>query len=302
MPDAVKMPDAVNVEEADTVNVGEPSAVNAAASAAEGFGPRATRVLASGVGPVLLVAALAGVQILTMKHLSKTNEVLLNLAVLLVVYSLHARFIERRVAVELSLRRLPELVYGALLGTGLIAAVMLVLTLVGVYHLHGLVTTPVDLPGAAITVLTAATLEELIFRGYFFRWLSRWNVWGAIGVTSLFFGLAHLANPHASLLAAVAIAVEAGVLLGAAYWLSGNLWFPIGMHMGWNYAEGPLFNVPISGTAVHGLVRGSFSGSPLLTGGEFGIEASLVALAICGAVGFAMLWLCVRRHAIPVRA
>jgi hypothetical protein len=150
-------------------------------------------------------------------------------------------------------------------------------------------------------VLTGAAFEEIIFRGYVFRWIARWNVWGALAATSFFFGFAHLANPHASVFSCVAIAAEAGLLLGAAYWLSGNLWFPIGIHAGWNFAEGPLFNVPVSGTAAHGLIRGTIRGPDLLTGGAFGIEASVVALVACTAAGIVMLLFCVRTKARPVR-
>ncbi len=75
---------------------------------------------------------------------------------------------------------------------------------------------------------------------------------------------------------------EAGVVLGAAYAVSGRLWLPIRLHIGWNFTEGSIFGMSVSGlTASSGWVRGSLSGSPLMTGGQFGPEASAVAVLVC---------------------
>ena len=59
--------------------------------------------------------------------------------------------------------------------------------------------------------------EEMLFRGVLFRWLEEFGgSWTALLLTSAFFGAAHLANPNATIIAAVGIAFEAGVLLGGA--------------------------------------------------------------------------------------
>src|SRR5471030_2266301 len=74
----------------------------------------------------------------------------------------------------------------------------------------------------------------------------------------------------------VAIALEAGILLGAAYALTGRLWLPIGLHLGWNFAEGSIFGMAVSGGSQKGsLITGELHGSNLLTGGVFGPEASI---------------------------
>lgn len=129
----------------------------------------------------------------------------------------------------------------------------------------------------------AGILEELLFRGLLFRLSSKiLGTWGALLVTSALFGAAHAANPGATVSSSLAIALEAGILLGAAYAATGRLWLPIGLHLGWNFTEGSLFGMTLSGNAMgSGLIRGSLDGPQILTGGEFGPEASIVAVILC---------------------
>ena len=85
--------------------------------------------------------------------------------------------------------------------------------------------------------------------------------------------------------------LEAGVLLGAAYVVTQRLWFPIGMHIAWNFSEGSVFGMQVSGNSTaSSLVRGSLTGSNLLTGGAFGPEASIAAVTVCLAVAILLLY------------
>ena len=93
--------------------------------------------------------------------------------------------------------------------------------------------------------------EEILFRGVLFRWIEEFGgSWAALLITSIFFGAAHLFNPNASPIAAFGIALEAGLLLGAAYMLTRSLWLPIGIHAAWNFTQGEVFDIPVSGTSV----------------------------------------------------
>ena len=122
----------------------------------------------------------------------------------------------------------------------------------------------------------------------------------ALRPPNLFFGAAHLFNQNATVLSAVAITVEAGIFLGAAYMLTRRLWLPIGIHTGWNFTEGGVFGAAESGSAPHGWLQSTTSGPAWLSGGEFGPEASVVTVIICGAIGLALvLW--VARHGGIVR-
>ena len=84
-------------------------------------------------------------------------------------------------------------------------------------------------------------------------------------------------------------------MLGAAYMLTRRLWLPMGIHAAWNFTQGEIFDVPVSGTDSHGLVDAKLQGPALLTGGGFGLEASLISIIIGTAAGLAILWLAVRR-------
>ena len=137
-----------------------------------------------------------------------------------------------------------------------------------------------------------AFMEELLFRGILFRWLEAFGgSWFALALTSALFGLGHIMNPNATAFSSFAIAVEAGILLGGAYMLTRSLWMPMGLHAAWNFTQGEIFDVPVSGTDVHGLVTAQMSGPELLSGGMFGLEASVLALVPATVVG---VWLVVR--------
>lgn len=184
------------------------------------------------------------------------------------------------------------------LGAGLVifSIVVAIAAAMGVYRVTG----EGDVSGLAAALLASALFpavsEEILFRGVLFRWIEEFGgSWAALLVTSALFGAAHLANPGATWIAAVGIAFEAGVMLGAAYMLTRSLWLPMGIHAAWNFTQGEIYDVPVSGSDPHGLVTAQLNGPPLLTGSGFGLEASLIAIAVATAFGLWLLWLAVRK-------
>jgi uncharacterized protein len=215
---------------------------------------------------------------------------------LLLVYWLFVRLMEHRRVGELAPRRAPaNLIAGAVIGIGLFSAVIAVLSLMGIAHVG-----PFDANQSLVRVGNMAVLsgigEELIFRGVVFRIFEEmFGSLTALIVSAAFFGFTHLGNSHATLTSAVAIALEAGILLGVCYMAVRNLWLPIGLHFGWNFAEGGIFGSTVSGNAFNGLFTTTMTGPPLLTGGAFGPEASVVAVAICGTAALAIFAVALRR-------
>lgn len=134
--------------------------------------------------------------------------------------------------------------------------------------------------GVAGSMASVAVTEELLFRGVVFRILEeRAGSIVAIVVSALVFGLTHLVNGHATLWGTLAIAVEGGALLAVAYTVTRSLWLPIGLHFAWNFTESGVFGTTVSGSEGEtGLLHTTLSGPSLLTGGDFGPEASLFAL------------------------
>ncbi len=151
------------------------------------------------------------------------------------------------------------------------------------------------------SAILGPVVEEVMNRGYWFQNIRRgWGVGTATLVTSLLFGALHLLNPNAELLGALNIA------LGAIAWVLGllyfrSLWFPIGWHAAWNFAQFFIAGLPNSGIAVKSmglsgttLLVTELSGPRWLTGGEFGLEASVVnTIVLLGAI--ALLFMLRRR-------
>jgi uncharacterized protein len=215
----------------------------------------------------------------------------------LAVYLGFGRLVERRRVEELSLPGMGRhLGLGLAVGAGLYAACVLILMAFGIYRIEGLNPWSFLLPAVAMA-LSSGIFEELLFRGVLFRTLEEiCGSWIALVVSSFVFGFMHLVNPAATVMGAVFISVEAGLLLAAAYMVTRRLWLAIGFHIGWNYTQSAIFSGIVSGSdSAPGLIRASIEGPVALTGGSFGLEASLVAFLLCTATGLILLAIAVRR-------
>ena len=180
---------------------------------------------------------------------------------------------------------------GLALGFILFAIIVGIAALLGVYAITGRGDSSQLLAALVGDAIVPAITEELLFRGILFRWIEQFGgTWAALLITSALFGAAHMFNPNATPFSSFAIACEAGLLLGGAYMLTRSLWFPVALHAAWNFTQGEIFDVPVSGTEVHGLVQAKLSGPELLTGGAFGLEASVIALAVATACGLYLVW------------
>lgn len=185
---------------------------------------------------------------------------------------------------------------GIAAGFLIFSAVVGIAAVANVYNVYGCCSTRELAMDLIIIAIMPGFMEELLFRGILFRWIEEFGgSWAALIVTSALFGLAHIMNPNATWFSSFAIAVEAGLLLGAAYMLTRSLWMPMGLHAAWNFTQGFIFDVPVSGVDQQGLVEARLSGPELLSGGGFGLEASVIALAIATAVGIWLVVLAIRR-------
>ena len=132
---------------------------------------------------------------------------------------------------------------------------------------------------SAVLFILAALAEEALFRGYPLQTMSRANLaWLAVFLTSFPFAAIHLRNPNVAAGFTFINTALAGVWLAVAYLRTRSLWFPLGVHWGWNWALGSLFGLPVSGItdlAPHPLLRGTDLGPAWLTGGSYGIEGGL---------------------------
>ena len=209
------------------------------------------------------------------------------------VYVGFARFIERREPSDLALSPgLKELGIGLLVGAGLYTLGVVVLIVLGYGRIEGVNPVVVMIP-ALYQACSAGFLEELLFRGALYRIVEEWlGSWISVVVSSVVFGAVHLMNPDATLTGAIFISIEAGLLLAAAYMLTRRLWLGIGFHIAWNYTQSAVFGGVVSGSiAQPGLFKTVFTGPDLMTGGGFGLEASLIPCLIATTTG---VWLAVK--------
>jgi len=145
---------------------------------------------------------------------------------------------------------------------------------------------------AALLFFLVAVGEELVFRGYLLV-----NLCEGIGpvlalaLTSLLFGLFHGLNPNFSLLAWVNITL-AGFVLGYGWLITGKLWLPMAYHFSWNFFQGTIFSLPVSGVRYGGLLAVTDRGAaPIVTGAAFGPEGGIVGtLALLSAFPVFWLW------------
>jgi hypothetical protein len=198
-----------------------------------------------------------------------------------VAYVGYVRLIERREVRELAIRRAPqEIGLGIVVGAGIILATVVILWILGSYHLVGMTSWSVLLIPLVATAATAFW-EEIAFRGVAFRILEEGlGTWVALAVSAMLFGLLHFSNENASLFGAVTIAATGGLFLAGTYILTRRLWFAIGAHYAVNLTQGPVLGLPVSGRERTGLLHSTLDGPDLLTGGAYGIEASLMMAVI----------------------
>lgn len=214
---------------------------------------------------------------------------------LMALYALLVRLFEARWPSEAKPR--PALLgLGALIGVTLFCTVYAIYAVTGVASFQGVN----GLRGVGEVLLVAILAgfgEEILFRGVVFRVLEEsLGTLAAMILSAGLFGLMHAGNPGATTFSTVAVALEAGGMLAAAYVWSRSLWLPIGIHLAWNFTQGGIFNQPISGHAATGLLNFPLSATagPLITGGAFGPEASIVSLGVCVSLGVVFLVLAIR--------
>ena len=202
-------------------------------------------------------------------------------AAILGLYALFVKLMEGHWPTDLSLRRLvPHTLLGMLVGFMFMILVISTIVASDYASVNWNDFSWEKQFSVFMMFLAVAVGEEMICRGVIFRWIDeRWNTWVALLISAVFFGWMHISNDNATWWSSLAIAIEAGLLLGAAYKWSGSLWLPVGIHWAWNYTQGNVFGLAVSGTqAGPTILATTVNGPDIVTGGAFGPEASIVAV------------------------
>lgn len=193
-----------------------------------------------------------------------------------------------------------DLIAGALIPAPLFALAFLTLWALGWLELDGwgwenasLTITLLGVLLGLIGFLAVGFYEELLFRGYYLQNLRDGTGLAlALFLSSALFGLAHLGNFSASVASTLGI-FGAGYFLAFGWMRTRGLWLPIGLHVGWNFFQGPIFGFAVSGLPTPAVVVHSVVGPEIITGGGFGPEAGFIVLPMLG-LGALLVWLYTR--------
>jgi uncharacterized protein len=174
---------------------------------------------------------------------------------------------------------------GCLWGFAMLSAILLVLRVTGHFQIDS-----VALAGGAVyryalgwgaVFLAVAVHEEFAFRGYWLFAFARFRgFWRAALITSVIFGAAHLFNPGENALGILQV-VAIGLLFCLMIRRTGTLWFALGFHAAWDWAETFFYGTPDSGLlGVGRYLNTSVQGPKWLTGGSAGPEGSVIAFLV----------------------
>jgi len=178
------------------------------------------------------------------------------------------------------------------------SAIVAYLYLTGHYAIVGVEFNLDNQLGWLSVFLLVGVVEEIVCRGLVFRLISdKWNIVVGLIISSLLFGFMHIVNPGATVWSSLALALNSGWLMAIAYAYHQTIWVPIGMHWAWNYIQGNIFGCSVSGqaTGLTPLITPSISGPDILTGGEFGPEASIITVVIGIAISIVYTMLYIKK-------
>ncbi len=138
--------------------------------------------------------------------------------------------------------------------------------------------------------ILVALNEEILFRGYILNNLmTSINKYWALFISALIFAVFHGLNNSISWLGFSNI-VLAGILLGAAYIYTKNLWFAISFHLFWNFLQGPVLGYQVSGNKIESLTKIKTIGDKMFSGGEFGFEGSIICTVLSVVAILLIMW------------
>ncbi|SFK60390.1 hypothetical protein SAMN04487950_0130 [Halogranum rubrum] len=197
-------------------------------------------------------------------------------------YVAYVHWVESRGVSEFGRRgAVREFALGTVLGAALFSTAIAIVWAAGGYTITE--TNSWQLVVPLITgALFFATLEELVYRGVVLRLVELpFGTWAGLAVSALAFAAFHVvATPNVTLWTGLSVFL-AGLLLGGAYVYTRRLWFPIALHAAWNFVQGGVFGIAVSGDeAGLGLFVGTTSGPTWLSGGDYGLEGSAVVVGV----------------------
>ncbi len=247
-----------------------------------------------------LIGALLGLLGVSLSPITEMALELTAIGLMGLLFMLFFRLIDRREVRCMgfvNVKTLPgEALLGAVAGFGMFTLCVLAVLLLGGAKFEGINQGTLGLVLIMLPFVVFQSFgEEVMYRGYFLvNSTVKFPLWPAVIVNGLLFAAGHLQNAGSASFLAVLNLTLVGVLFSVLTIRRGSIWAACTLHGFWNYTQGFLYGLPVSGTESGSGTLLQFSladGKPLLTGGVFGIEASLITTIVEALVIFAILWL-----------
>jgi len=236
----------------------------------------------------VVIASVKGANLLELKNLMSNPQnfgiifilQLSNLFTVFLVVFIFRKYIDRKSILSMGFHtknRYKDMLWGMAVG--------FVLMLIGFFVLkwsHHLEITAVQYSSKAVFggflfFILVAFGEEILFRGYILpNFMDSFkNKYMALFISSVLFAVFHGLYPNLTIVGFINLLL-AGIALGITYIHTQNLWFPIFLHLSWNYFQGPVFGFEVSGLDFNTVIMHDVSGNEWITGGKFGFEGSVI--------------------------
>ncbi|MGE0078479.1 MAG: CPBP family intramembrane glutamic endopeptidase [Bacteroidales bacterium] len=194
-------------------------------------------------------------------------------------------------------RRLKNYLRGLLIGISLITISFVIISFVTttniVFSFNFNISSILSILSVLAFFLIQGASEEIVFRGWFLQSVAvRHWPWLGIVLSTFLFALVHMANPNFNLIAGVNILLI-GFLLALLALYDGSLWSVCGFHSAWNFSMNSIFGINVSGNKLIGetLMETNFEGNHLITGGDFGLEGSIVVTIMIVLISILVIFL-----------
>lgn len=190
------------------------------------------------------------------------------------------KFVDKEKFINLGLdikNRGNDIFLGTGIGAFLITTSYIVLLVSGEINFIGFSFDPGEMILTVLFFLIVALTEEVVLRGYVLKnFMRSFNKYTALMVSSALFALMHAFNPNISIISLISLFI-AGLLLGASYIYTRNLWFPVALHFSWNLFQ-TFYGFNVSGIDTYSVIEFKITESNLFNGGTFGLEGSILAM------------------------
>ena len=201
------------------------------------------------------------------------------IGVLLLLWIL-MRFVDKEPFIKLgfSLKgKINDIILGMTLGLLLMAVGYTILILLGEIKFVGFNYDLKNIILLFLLFIAVSIAEETYVRGYVLKnLLQSFNPIISLIISSAIFSLLHFFNPNVNYIALTELFI-AGILLGISYVYTKNLWFPIALHLSWNFFQ-VMFGFNVSGMDTYSLIEFEIIENNNINGGDFGFEGSYLSI------------------------